>query len=262
MATKRALFKRKRALRRRGGLRRRAAVPRMRRANGVPEWASLTESMSMKVPGPFPITSFSSNVMYSLYNLSLSQFTRAQAVAQNYQYFRMKQVTITIKPLFDTFQQGQASVLPYLYYLIDKNGNCVDYRTTGQLKASGAVPRRLDDKSVIITYRPSVLEAVADDGTTTQFNRYRISPWLSTNDRTPLSGGFVPSGVNHYGLKWTVESSGPVVGYTIDMKVEFQFKKALIIPQVEEDVLEQVEIFPVDRIFDPPLSGPEIPQPA
>lgn len=228
---------------------RRRRVTRMRRAAGVPEWASATEIMTLKTKvGTAMVPIWQSGIMYNMYNLSLSQFTRAAEIGKNYQFFRIKNVKLTFKPLADTFQAGAAGALPYLYYLIDKNGIAQNYTSAEQLKRSGAVPHRFDDKSIIVNYRPAVLEAVELENVafTSVFNKHKISPWLTTSDNAYQ--GVAPweaSGVDHLGIKWCLESD-TTTQYRIELQVEFQFKKALITAPPTGEALEVVEVFQTD----------------
>lgn len=203
----------------------------------------------MRTPGPIPTDNFVANVMYQLYNLSLSQFTRAQAVGRAYREFRIANVKFVFKPLFDTYQAGSPGSLPYLYYLVDRTGSYQNIVTVEQMKRMGAVGRRLDDRTITVNYRPSVLTKTYDsqDGGASQNNQYRISPWMSTNDAAP-SGAvpFTPSGVDHLGLKWSVQQDGGSAPFRIELQVEFQFRKAYI-DDVVNNPLTVVDVFPTDE---------------
>lgn len=244
----------KKTFKRRGGLRRKAAPKYKRkqnlkrRINGVPEWASLTEILTVKTTGPVVADTLVTNVMYSSYNLSLALFSRASAVGQSYREFRIKNVKVIYKPLFDTYQASQAGgTVPYLYYLIDRTGSYQNITTVEQLKRMGARPMRLDDKNLVINYRPSVLNRVYDntDGGA-QFNQYKLSPWLSTNDNAPSGvAAWTASGVDHLGIRWCVNQNGNTVPYQCELQIEFQFRKPMI-TGVVSNPLPVVEIFPDD----------------
>jgi len=255
-------------MKKRGGRRpRRAMRPRknLRRSGGVPEWASCTEVTTGKVqilPGQ-KVALWTTNIMYQMYNISLSQFTRASEIGKNYQYYRIKNVKLTFKPLFDTFAPAGGAVAPHLYYLIDKTGSAFQYTTGEQLKRSGAVSHRLDEKIINVNYRPSVPEAtLINNPNVFTPSKFKISPWLVTNTNNTQVGGFSPSGVDHYGIKWVVENAGGAgeFNYMVDIQIEFQFKKAVITATPTGEGLEVVEVFQTDGEengeFAPPIPPP------
>jgi len=180
------------------------------------------------------------NVMYNLRNISLAQFARATQVAQAYQHYRIKKVLMEFKPAYDTFAPlalpaGQNLQVPYLIYMIDKSGSIpvnVDSTALGQM---GAKPIRFDDKTIKVSWRPSVLTQTF--GQANAQSQYKISPWLSTNANALNPGVFVPSEIDHLGIFWKVDRAGvlPVnyeeYTYEVRITVEFQFKKPLIAPR-------------------------------
>lgn len=204
---------------------------RFRPARNVPEYASCSVSQWIQTPTV-------ANTMYNLRNIALNQFRRAVTIANGYQHYRIKKVTLEFKPAFDTFiPTGGPNPLqvPYLIYMIDKSGSIPTLVGTDDLRQMGAKPIRFDDKTIKVSWRPSVLQEVF--GNTAPLgsqSQYRISPWLSTNANALNPGGFVPSGIDHLGIFWKVDRNGPlppdVPEYTYDVQitVEFQFKKPLV----------------------------------
>lgn len=169
-----------------------------------------------------------SGTIFADYSCSLFQHERARAVAQGYQEFRIKLVEYKFKPLADTFAAGSGSTVPYFYYLIDRarsNNGLVD---AASFKAAGAKPIRMDDKTITVKYRPSVLYDTYDAGTLTSLPRnYKLSPWLATNDNSTIGLGFVPSQVDHNGIRWYVEMLTGEVQYLVERVVHIEFRKPL-----------------------------------
>lgn len=201
---------------------------RNRRIRNTPEYASLSETRTLSTQG-----GFSTNSMYALMNTALQLFTRAPIVAQAYQHFRIKYISLKIKPNFDTYAVNPANPVgkPKLYYMIDKAGAIPSNITLEGLKMMGAKPRALDEKPINIGWRPSVLEEALTQGgaaPTSQGSRYRISPWLSTSAAS-IGNLWTPSSVDHLGVYWYVEQPvGSAQPYQVDCEVQFEFKKPLI----------------------------------
>lgn len=217
---------------------RRRGIPRGPRRNRVNDIASCSESIlftGLLPTGPATGT-FQTGVKNTTFpayrntDISLSTFTRAPSIAQNYQFYKIKYFELSIVPDFDTFIVGGpgAQGKPFLYYMIDR-GNAIDFNVTNQdLKAMGAKPVALDEKSIKIRWRPAVVLAnqIQTSTGTTSAQQYMISPWLQTDAQTQV-GGFTPSQVCHYGIKWAAENLGGSMSYTATLTAHFQFKKPL-----------------------------------
>jgi len=187
------------------------------------------------------------NTNFSVYNLSLSDMPRARDIARGYQFYRIKRCTYVIKPTQDTFAAGSNS-LPYLYYMIDRVKQFQFGFTISQLKAMGAKARRLDEKTLTFSFTPSVLNEVFDNtpGANTAV-KYDMCPWLPCKDTTQV-GVWNPNTTDHQGIVWRVDQAiGPNVAYTIERRIEIEFKKPAILtqPLSEGDV-------PVELPIDPP----------
>jgi len=173
------------------------------------------------------------NTMYNLRNISLQQFTRAASIAQNYQHYRIKKVTLEFLPAFDTFTPNATNALqvPYLIYLIDKSGSLPTTVNSTTLRQMGAKPVRFDDKKITVSWRPSVLTEAF--GQANSQSQYKISPWLSTNANALAPGAFVASDIDHLGIFWQVDRNGVLppgqseYSYEVRITAEFQFKKPL-----------------------------------
>lgn len=216
----------KRRLGKRRGMRR-----GFKAARSVPEYASCSVSQWIQTPTV-------ANTMYNLRNIALNQFRRAVSIANGYQHYRIKKVTLEFKPAFDTFVPGTGvgtTQVPYLIYMIDKSGSIPALVGTDDLRQMGARPIRFDDKIVRVSWRPSVLQEVF--GNTAPLgsqSQYKVSPWLSTNANALAPGAFVPSGIDHLGIFFKVDRPGvlppDVAEYVYDVQItcEFQFKKPLV----------------------------------
>lgn len=204
----------------------------MRKRNmrrGVSDYATASVASTIT---PAAGGNFASNIMYSTFQnngIKLSDFPRAVQIAKNYQHFKIKQVKLTLKWGYDTFQSGNpgGSSRPSLYYMIDKSSSLAQNTTLENLKQMGAKPHTCDNKQFVITWRPAVL--TADQSLAgAPYSQYKISPWLATNPGGNGLPGFVPSTVGHNGLYWYVEQLfGGGVQYQAEIEVQFAFKKPL-----------------------------------
>lgn len=195
---------------------------------GVPEVASLTEIISNRATQG--VGFYAGAVSYRLTNMSLALCPRAVQVAQAYQEYRIKRITLAFKPLFDTFTAGGVNVsVPYLYYMVDKRLAVPFNFTVDTLKSMGATPKRFDDKTIVAKYAPAVLQsAITDPGSlTTALAAATISPWLPTSSAPSQIGTYVPSDVDHTGIVWQLYQPGtvPVMYYDIDIMVDYEFRK-------------------------------------
>lgn len=207
-----------------------------RRSGNVPEYASL--SVKRSLAGPYGL-----GILYSLMNTSLDAFPRAVQVAQAYQHYRIKRIAVTFKSPFDSYVAagGVVSTKPRLYYMIDKSGAIPTNIALEGLKAMGARPREIDEKPVVVSWAPSVLESTMNAVPNSIASKYLISPWLSTAATPVQPGAFVPSSVDHLGLYWYIDAPTNPAGlqFPIEVEVQFEFKKPLT------DILSAVEAVPV-----------------
>jgi len=202
----------------------RSKYPISKGLGGVPDVASLTETIAVRIPaGP----TYTTNQAYRLYNTSLSLCPRACLVAPAYQEFRIRRISLGYKTSFDTFAGGGYCV-PQLYYMIDKKGAVPASFDQETLLGMGAKPCRFDDKLKVIRWSPAVLQAsLTDPGAlTTGVASAQITPWLPTNN-SPGAVGFVPSDVDHFGLSWIVyvPPGNSNIQYDIDIFVDIEFRK-------------------------------------
>lgn len=204
------------------GIRRRRGF---RKARDVPDLASLSVSSTLVPPAGNP--NFLTNLMYSLMNVQLADYPRAVQVSKAYQHYRIKKITLRLKPTVDTFAQGGPSK-NYLYYMIDKSGSIPTNTTLELLKQMGAKAQAFDENVKTISWRPSVLADTATNpgALASSPNKYMISPWLSTNANVVSPGLFQASVVDHLGVYWYVDQAfAGGYGYTVEVEIQFQFKK-------------------------------------
>lgn len=203
---------------------------KMRGSNGVPEWAS--GSFTRSLINPLDGTQLlNPNTTYRLYDTAIDQFPRAGIIAAAYQQYRIKRVTLTIRPLVDTFAAGAAQSVPQLYHMIDKIRALSALVGLPSMKNMGAVPRRLDDKNLTISWAPAVLDAATDNGAgAITMAKANVSPWLNTTDN-PFAVPVVVSSVDHLGVIWQVEQLvGNSGNFTVDCTIDVQFRKPAFEP--------------------------------
>lgn len=194
---------------------------RPQRSLTVAERASCSETIAM--------TPHTTGTMYRQYNLNLSLCRRAATIGKGYQFFRIKSVKYLFKPLVDTFIANAGTSVPHLYCMIDRTKQLLQATNVDSLKRLGAKPRRLDDKTLTYTWRPSVLNAAYDNegggAVASTFTQYKISPWLPVREADGQDI-YVTNSTDHLGLVYTLENAGGAsVQYSVEYVVEFEFKK-------------------------------------
>lgn len=171
--------------------------------------------------------------MYANRTFQLADFPRASAIAANYASFKIAKITMRFRPLSDTYIPGVGAFgVPYLYHQLDKSGSIPNNVTLENLKQMGAKPKRFDDKTVTVSWRPTVLTADltqvgigAVAGT-----QYKTSPTLATNaNAANPAAAWSPSVVDHLGLYWFVEQANGVGNqYEVECELQFYFMRPLV----------------------------------
>lgn len=252
----RAYTKKKRTVgKRKGGMRRRRGL---RRVRDVHDLASCSVKRTINQAGG---QGFNTNDMYDFRDIQLADYDRAVMIAKGYQHYRIKKITLTLKPVYDTYAQGIGANIsrPNLYYMIDKSGSIPDNVQLEQLKQMGAKAHRFDEKPFSISWRPSVLTADTTAPGVVTSAQYKISPWLSTT-ATPLVNPWVPSTVDHLGVFWFVEQLFAPPGgiqYNAEVEVQFQFKKPLMTPSQGGVAAKKVQVAVLDNSPDGIVGGPD-----
>lgn len=216
--------------------RKRASRPKRKytRKTKSSEFASLVDEVTLDYQ-------CNNNVAYTMKNFALTNSIRAKSVAAAYQYYRISKVELLWKPQADTFiaqQSGGGSQvsIPYLYYLIDKANTLPVAWSLSMLRSAGAKPRRLDDKTLRVAFKPacyvgSTDSPVAGSLVTENSAMIRTSPWLTTNANAGdgTSGvGWQPSSVDHHGLAFFIEQTTQAAGMIpalMTVRIHYQFKK-------------------------------------
>lgn len=174
------------------------------------------------------------NTMYGPNVVQLANFSRASAIASQYQEFRITNVKWTFKPRFDTFQATPDAtnqvVVPQLYVMKDLAQSIPSNATLATLRSMGARPKRFDDKNIVVKYAPGVQTSVNNGAGLASLSKPLISPWLSTN-ASPNPATWTASDVDHSGL-WVYLDCPSIYGdgrfeYGIECEVQFQFRKPL-----------------------------------
>lgn len=196
---------------------------RAMRRTGVPEWATMSETTDF---GQLNVGTY-----YNISDVQLAQFPRASNVAQGYAQFRIKSIKFTYQPLLDTFPSTGNTQVPYLVWKINREGNSFAGLSYDWFLQNGSKPIRFDDKSVSVSYRPSVIFDAVEAGAPgvgNQSSAPKINQWLTTN-KDPYTPGFAPSQTSHAGHLVLVTSPGSAVemAYRMTATAEFQFKKPL-----------------------------------
>jgi len=193
--------------------------------SNVPEYASMSCVRTL-TPGATGTT-------YSFDSVALVDFTRAVQVAQAYQRYRVANIKVTWKPVYDTFSSATSTQKTFLYAMIDKTSSIPDNVTLEGLKQAGARPRALDEKAISISWKPSVLSDNLSSGGGAVASGYKTSPILSTNANPTAPGVWTPSRIAHGGLKWYIEAPGGALSINMEIEVQFQFYKPMF-PSLSE----------------------------
>jgi len=199
---------------------------RMQRVGASNETASCKEL--------YTLGGMQSNTPMSDVEQNLGSYKRASAIAENYQFFRIRYIKYKFIARYNTYQattaEASAFPIPLLYHRIDKGGALPSNTSIGQLKAMGCKPMRFT-RDITVTYKPGV-SIVTDnaDNTAALPTAFKISPWLLTG-RTVSQAAWVPNDTDHKGLYWYLETVGlPGDGsyeYDCEVEVMFDFKKPL-----------------------------------
>jgi len=162
---------------------------------------------------------------------------RASQMAQLFGEYRIKKITYTFRPWFDTFSSGIATTgnnavaVPTLYWRLNRYGDTPPAFNGDYMRAMGAKPIRLDDKLLSYSYSPNVIQSqqnVAGASTAT----IKVSPWLSTDDLV-LDNNFTLSTAEHFGHSLFIEAaaagSGNGQAAYMDVKVVYEFRNPRLI---------------------------------
>jgi hypothetical protein len=201
---------------RRAGVRKGARVALPKRIN-TGDFASATEQYSLAI---------TAGSVYD-FTFNLQDLIRTNNLANVYQYYRISGVELRFKPLYDTFvaqPNSTATSIPYLYFQYDKSGALQALNAAG-FEEIGTKAIRLDDKTIIRKWKPSVL---LDGELNTGVASFKVAPWLPTH--IPATG-FKNDQVLHYGALWYISktSATDAAVYDVDVRVNVQYRKPLAV---------------------------------
>jgi len=197
-------------------------VPMKKRSSkkgNAPEYASLSCKRTLALA--------TGNQIYSYDNVNLADFSRAVQVAEAYQRYKITNIAVTWKPVYDTYSSTTLQQKPSLYYMIDKSSSLPDNVTLEGLKQAGAKPRAFDEKPITVSWAPSVLQDNLGAAGGSLASGYRVSPILSTNANPTAPGAWNASTIAHGGIKWYMETPGVVQSFNMEIEVQFQFFKPM-----------------------------------
>jgi len=162
---------------------------------------------------------------------------RASQLAQLFGEYRIKKITYSFRPWFDTFNAMDASIgnsaisVPTLYWRLNRYGDTPAAFAGDYMRAMGAKPLRLDDKIVSFSYAPNVIQTqqnVVGSSTAT----IKVSPWLSTDDLVN-DNNFTLSTAEHFGNSLFIEAAGAGTAQgqvaNLDVKVVYEFRNPRLI---------------------------------
>lgn len=209
-------------------------IPRAPRGN-APERASCSEVLTLQ--------NGVANTMYANRAFQLADFPRASAIASNYASFKIAKITMRWKPLADAFgPTGVGGGVPYHYHQLDKSGAIPLATTLENLKQMGAKPKRFDDKTITVSWKPAVLTAdltLAGIGSVAGA-QYKLSPTLSTNANAGNpTVAWAPSVVDHLGIFWYVDQfNGTGNQYQVEVEAQFYFMRPLVMATGQVPAIE------------------------
>lgn len=157
---------------------------------------------------------------------------RASAIAKEFGLYRIASIRWTHRPLFDTYSSSlpgtgnSPNSVPTLYWKMNRYGDIPAAFNGDYMRSLGAKPFRLDDKNVVVTYKPNILNSQQNFAGPSQAS-IKITPWLSTDD-TPGDQNFTLSTALHYGHSLFIEggAAGTALGTAcvLDCQVVYEFK--------------------------------------
>lgn len=166
--------------------------------------------------------------------------TRAPAIAKEFGLYRIALIKFTYRPIFDTFSSSlpgtgnSPNAVPTLYWKMNRYADNPAAFDGDYMRALGAKPNRLDDKNVVVKYKPNTLMAQDNTAGPTTAS-IKITPWLSTDD-TPQDQNFTLSTAEHFGHSLFVEGGGAGNAQgtvcTMDVQIVYEFKnpRSVIVP--------------------------------
>lgn len=170
---------------------------------------------------------------------------RASAMAKLFGEYRIKKITWTHRPIFDTYSSSLAGTgnspnsVPTLYWRLCRYGDAPNVFAGDYMRALGAKPHRLDDKQVSFSYAPNIIQSQQNTAAAGQAT-IKVGPWLSTDDLVD-DGNFNLSTAEHFGHTLFVEGGGAgtalgAVCY-LDIKVVYEFRNPRLTANPGTDII-------------------------
>lgn len=121
-------------------------------------YACMTETYKALV-GSGPNTSLIANTPY-IGSVSIAQYPRARALSRCYKFYRLKAVVFEYQPDANTYQAGTgaAETIPYMYYIMNRDGADSNALNEAQIRNAGARPIKFT-KKITIAYKPNLIQA-------------------------------------------------------------------------------------------------------
>lgn len=162
------------------------------------------------------------------FTLDMTDLPICSKVAAFYQYYRITSVELRFKPNTDTYISNGSGgsttgFIPYLNFQYDKAAGLQGTLTAASFEQMGTKAYRLDDKTLIRRWKPSVV-TVTGANTASQF---KTSPWLNTHDA--LGSGVINDEM-HYGAVFYISKTNATDSqtYDVDVVVNVQFRKPYV----------------------------------
>lgn len=156
------------------------------------------------------------------FTFNMNDLVASKTLMDLYQYYRITSVELRFKPQLDSYINSGGAYLPYLYFQYDKSGSLFGTMNANNFEQIGTKAIRLDDKTIVRKWKPSVTTDTAQGVT-----QFKVSPWLPT-----YIGASVNDLVDHYGACWYISkmATADSTQYDVDVVVNVQYRKPLIKP--------------------------------
>lgn len=220
---------------RRGGMRKRVSSRNPNKIGG-PNTCKVIESV--------PLQGINLNTPYLITKVGITG-SRASAIAKEFGLYRIAKVIFTYRPLFDTYSSSLPGVgnspnsVPSLYWKMNRYGDFPLAFNGDYMRSLGAKPVRLDDKNVVVAYKPNVLQSQNNGNLVATSSSIKMTPWLSTDD-TPQDNLFTLSTATHYGHTLYIEGGGAGNGQgavcTMDVKIVYEFKNPRLVVATNDSI--------------------------
>lgn len=221
---------------RRSALRKRGLRKRMVRKSSKRNPNNIGGPNTCKVIETIPAIAINLNTPYIINKAGITG-TRASAIAKEFGLYRIAKLIFTYRPLFDTYSSSLAGTgnspnsLPTLYWKLNRYGDVPAGFTGDYMRSLGAKPNRLDDKNVVVAYKPNILNVQNNFAGNTAAG-VKMTPWLSTDD-TPQDNNFTLSTAQHQGHSLFVEGGGAGTALgtccLMDVKIVYEFKNPRVV---------------------------------